>query len=194
MLVGFYSHHIPVLCGIPPPLICLFTDGCARAGSLDLRAGCRRSISTHQIWVSSSPAQSLGQNFSSKQQQVVSVIQRGSIYHNYYQERIEKIQGEKSLDCIFLPKIKAALSSGFGLLSLCQPICFFPGGEGKVWPRWDVTGVYQDGVSGSPEEGTSRSRDTEQGRARWLPLEMEGEWGGPSTFPLSIRACQSASS
>lgn len=71
MLVGFYSHHILVLCGIPPPLICLFTDGRARAGSLDLRAGCRRSISTHQIWVSSSPAQSLGQNFSSKQQQVV---------------------------------------------------------------------------------------------------------------------------
>lgn len=90
MLVGFYSHHIPVLCGIPPPLICLFTDGCARAGSLDLRAGCRRSISTHQIWVSSTLPKALARTSPQNSSKLFTVIQRGSIYHSYHQECIGK--------------------------------------------------------------------------------------------------------
>lgn len=69
-----------------PPL--LFVSSLQRdtpgGGRLDFRASCRRNISVHGIWVSSSPAQCLRQTFSSKQQRVVyNYTKRLFIYHNY---------------------------------------------------------------------------------------------------------------
>lgn len=140
--------------------------------------------STHRMWVSSSPAQCLRRAFSSEQQQVVyNYTKRLFIYDNYYQECIGKkpptnYEMKKIARLHFPAKIKAAFGSDFGLLISCTPICFFPGGKGKLRPCWDVIRICWDGVLWTPEERTSRRRDAHTGcHGRW---RWKGEDGAHS--------------
>lgn len=149
--MGYFLH----------PYLSLYRWTCQRRGRLDCRASCRRNISIHQIWVSSSPVQCLSQTFSSKQQEFVyNYTKMLFIYHNYYQECIEQKQIMKKIARLHSPaKMKAASGSDFGRLVSCRSICSFPGGKGKLWPHRDVTHICWGGVSWSPEERTSQRRD-----------------------------------